>query len=133
MGDVEDNEAMISDIPFLCISPILKTLPNLEVLKIRGSSSRYRGGETWVFNPSLKHNNLKAVTIESGGISREVINQFCQLDLPALKYLELWTGREEYAGNSSIEDVMPIISGKYSKLKYLGLRNSEYSDDILRG
>lgn len=25
---------------------------------------------------------------------------------------------------------MPIISGKYPRLKYLGLRNSEYSDDI---
>ena len=130
LGDIEDREGMISDIPFLSVSPILQALPDLEVLKIRGSSSRYRGGETWVFNPSLKHDNLKALTIESGGISREVITQFCQLELPALEYVELWTGREEYSGTSSIEDIMPIISGKYPKLKYLGLRNSEYSDDI---
>lgn len=83
-----------------------------------------------VFNPPLKHDNLKALTIESGGLSREIITQFCQLELPALEYLELWTGKDEYGGTSSIQDLMPIISGKFPKLKYLGLRNSEYADEI---
>jgi hypothetical protein len=128
--DIKDDECMISGIPFLSISPILQALPYLEILKIRGSSSITRGGETWVFNPSLKHDNLKALTIESGGISREVITQFCQLQLPALEYLELWLGDYEYGGTSDIGDIMPIISGKYPKLKYLGLRNSQYSNNI---
>lgn len=42
----------------------------------------------------------------------------------------MWLGRDGYGGTSSIEDVMPIINGVFPKLKYLGLRNSEYSDDI---
>lgn len=128
--DIKDDECMISGIPFLSISPILEALPYLEILKIRGSSSITRGGETWVFSPSLKHDNLKALTIESGGISREVITQFCQLELPTLEYLELWLGDYEYGGTSDIGDILPIISGKYPKLKYLGLRNSQYSNNI---
>ena len=135
IGDIEDEECMISSINLPNVSPILQALPQLEVLKIRGGDrddflDEYCSGENGVFNPPLKHDNLKALTIESGGLSREIITQFCQLELPALEYLELWMGRDEYGGDSSIEDVMPIISGKFPRLKYLGLRNSEYADEI---
>ncbi|MGD1910767.1 MAG: HEAT repeat domain-containing protein [Rivularia sp. (in: cyanobacteria)] len=134
IGDIEDTECMISSINLPNVSPILQALPQLEVLKIRGGSDgifdEYCRGENGVFNPPLKHDNLKALTIESGGLSREIITQFCKLELPALEYLELWTGKDEYGGTSSIQDLMPIISGKFPKLKYLGLRNSEYADEI---
>ena len=40
-------------------------------------------------------------------------------------------GREEYGGTSSIEDIIPILYGRFPKLKYLGLRNSEYTNDIV--
>ncbi|MGB3760354.1 MAG: HEAT repeat domain-containing protein [Rivularia sp. (in: cyanobacteria)] len=126
IGDIQDEECMISMISLPCLSPILKASPQLEILKLRGRVDRYKE----VFNPHLKHENLKAIIIESGGLSWEFITQLCQLELPALEYLELWLGRKSYGGNSSIEDLMPIISGKYPKLKYLGLRNSQYSDDI---
>jgi hypothetical protein len=40
-------------------------------------------------------------------------------------------GRPDYGGNSSIDDLMPIIFGeKFPNLKYLGLKNCEYTDDI---
>ncbi len=126
IGDIQDEECMISMISLPCLSPIFKALPQLEILKLRGRVDRYKE----VFNPLLEHENLKAIIIESGGLSWEFITQLCQLELPALEYLELWLGRESYGGNSSIEDLMPIISGKFPKLKYLGLRNSQYSDDI---
>ncbi|MEO1376882.1 MAG: HEAT repeat domain-containing protein [Cyanobacteria bacterium J06635_10] len=134
IGDIEDCECMISSINLPNVSPILQALPQLEVLKIRGGSrdrfDEYCSGENGVFNPPLKHDNLKALTIESGGLSRAIITQFCQLELPALEYLELWMGSNRYGGDSSIEDVMPIISGKFPRIKYLGLRNSEYADEI---
>lgn len=129
IGDIEDSECMISSIEQSNLSLIFVAYPELEVLKIRGSNY-YRSGEGLIFDP-LQHNKLKALIIESGGLRREVINQICALELPALEYLELWLGRDEYGGTSSIDDLMPIISGQqFPKLKYLGLRNSEYSDDI---
>jgi hypothetical protein len=48
-----------------------------------------------------------------------------------LQYLELWIGTSEYGGDSFIEDLMPIISGeKFPNLKYLSLRNCDYTNDI---
>ncbi len=105
------------------ISPVLAVYPNLEVLQVRG-------GNGLAFSPWW-HDKLKALRIETGGISSQTIAQIRAFDLPALEYLELWLGSEDYGGDSTIDDVMPILSSKlFPKLKYLGLRNSEYSDDI---
>jgi len=131
IGDIEDHEDMISSIVQSDLSLIFVAYPDLEVLKVRagGIASYWRGGGL-AFQP-LQHDKLKALIIESGGLRREVIHQICNLDLLELEYLELWLGRDNYGGTSSIEDLMPIISGElFPNLKYLGLRNSEYTDDI---
>ncbi|KAF3884886.1 MULTISPECIES: hypothetical protein [Nostocales] len=129
IGDIEDSEDMISSIEQSNISLIFVAYPNLEVLKIRGD--RYRGPYNGGLEiEPLRHDKLKALIVESGGLRHEVVSQICNLELPALEYLELWLGRDDYGGSSSISDLMPILSGVFPKLKYLGLRNSEYSDDI---
>lgn len=123
IGDIKYDEWMISSIEQSDISPVLEAYPNLKVLQIRG-------GTGLVFSP-FQHDNLKALVIETGGLSRETIVQICDLDLPALEHLELWLGSYRYEGDSSVEDLMPILSGElFPMLSYLGLRNSEYADDI---
>ncbi len=129
IGDIQDSEYMISEIGQSNVSPILQAYPNLELLKIRGDSGGYPRTSGLAFDP-LRHDKLKTLIVESGGLRRETINPICNMELPELQYLELWLGRNEYGGTSSIDDLMPIISGVFPKLKYLGLRNSEYSDDI---
>jgi hypothetical protein len=130
IGDIEDPEMMISSIVQTDLSLVLVAYPDLEVLKIRGDSEYWGGGQALAFQP-LRHDRLKALIVESGGLHREAIAQICQLELPALEYLELWLGSEHYGGTSAINDIMPILSDNlFPKLKYLGLRNSEYTDDI---
>lgn len=138
IGDIEDREDMISSIQQSDISPVLAVYPNLEVLKVRSGRCNPKLEELLqigcgiglAFSPWW-HDKLKALIVETGGLSRQTIAQICTLELPALEYLELWLGRDEYGGDSTIDDVMPILSGElFPKLKYLGLRNSEYSDDI---
>ena len=125
IGDIEFSEWMISSIEQSDVSPILKAYPNLEVLQIRG-------GTGLAFSP-LQHDNLKAIVIETGGLRQETIAQISALNLPELEHIELWLGSRRYEGNSSVNDLMPIFSGKlFPMLSYLGLRNSEYSDDIAR-
>ncbi|MFN6486807.1 MULTISPECIES: STM4015 family protein [unclassified Nostoc] len=125
IGDIEFSEWMISSIEQSDISPLLNAYPQLEIIQIRG-------GKGLQFS-QLKHDNLKAIIIESGGLIPETIAQICALDLPALQHLELWLGSPSYGGDSFIDDLMPIISGElFPSLSYLGLRNSEYSDDIAR-
>ncbi|MEH2176951.1 STM4015 family protein [Nostoc sp.] len=125
IGDIKYSEYMISSIVQSDISPLLKAYPQLEIIQIRG-------GDGLEFS-QLKHESLKAIIIESGALNRRTIAQICALELPALQHLELWLGSSLYGGNSSVDDLMPIISGElFPTLSYLGLQNSEYSDDIAR-
>jgi hypothetical protein len=127
LGDIEDREQMISVLNFgKDISPILSVYPDLEILQIRcgGYSNGLYFSEWW-------HESLKVLRIESSGLNRSAITSLCQLELPALEYLELWTGAEEYGSDSSIEDVIPIISGgRFPSLRYLGIKNCEYTDEV---
>jgi hypothetical protein len=127
IGDIEDRERMISDLSFGCdISPVLSVHPDLEILHIRSGGR----GNNLSFS-EWRHEKLKALRIESSGLNRSAITSLCQLELPALEYLELWTGSDEYGSDSTIEDVMPIISGdKFPNLRYLGIKNCEYTDDV---
>ena len=113
IGEDEGGGDMISCITLPHVSPFLKALPQLEVLTIRGNSHYSYRGKALIFNPALKHNNLKALTIQSGGLSREAITQFCQLELPALEYFELWSGNYEYSGSSlsrmGIKELMAVF------------------------
>ncbi|NER33828.1 MAG: HEAT repeat domain-containing protein [Oscillatoria sp. SIO1A7] len=123
LGDISGEEYEISWIRHCNISPILKAYPNLEMLQIRG-------GDDLAFSPA-RQENLEILVVETGGLSRETIAQICALELPALEHLELWLGSDCYGGDSSIEDLMPILAGDlFPHLTYLGLRNSEYSDKI---
>lgn len=124
IGDIHSEESEISWIIQSDISPILEAYPNLQILQVRG-------GEGLAFSPFVGHEHLKALIIETGGLSSVTINQICALNLPKLQHLELWLGSDYYGGDSSIADLNPIlVEQKFPNLFYLGLRNSEYSDDI---
>lgn len=103
--------------------PLLAAFPQLQLL-------RTRGGSNLEFKQP-RHNKLRALALESGGLSVELVRSICTSDFPNLEHLELWLGTEEYGGTSRVQDLQPILSGKlFPKLKYLGLRNCEYADDI---
>lgn len=105
------------------ISPILKAYPKLTLLQVKG----YLNVEPL----QLKHINLQTLIIESSGLNSENIAQICSLKLPNLKHLELWLGSLGYGGNSSVKDLKPILYYElFPRLTYLGLCNSQYSDDI---
>lgn len=123
LGDILSEEYEISWIAQSDISPILSAYPHLEWLQVRGGS----GLE---FSP-VEHSNLKYLIIETGGLSEDAIAEICELQLPNLEHLELWLGSGGYGGNSTVEDLQPILEGNlYPKLKYLGLRNAQYTDEI---
>ncbi|MBN1909118.1 MAG: STM4015 family protein [Pirellulales bacterium] len=122
-GDITSEENEMSWIQQTDMSPLLEAFPNLQVL-------RTRGGEGLQFSQP-KHEKLRALALESGGLPVEVVRSVCMSKFPNLEYLELWLGTGEYGGTSSVQDLQPILSGKlFPKLKYLGFRNCEYVDDI---
>ena len=123
LGDITSEENEMSWITQTDLSPLLKAFPNLQLLRTRG------GGGLKLKKP--KHAKLRALALESGGLPVRVVRSVCTSDFPNLEYLELWLGTSNYGGDSSVRDLQPILSGKlFPKLKYLGLRNCEYADDI---
>lgn len=123
LGDILQEEQEISWINQADISPLLAAFPDLEVLRIRGA--------TGLKISKPEHKKLRALAIESGGLSKDVVAAICRGKFPELEYLELWLGTPDYEGDCTVNDLQPILKGKlFPKLTYLGLRNAEIADDI---
>lgn len=122
-GDIISEESEISWIQQTDLSPLFSAFPNLETLAIRGGDGLMLG--------SPRHDRLKTLIIQTGGLDGGVVRGLGQSQLPALEHLELWLGVDEYGGTVTPEDLEPILSGeRFPQLKYLGLRNSEIADRI---
>lgn len=103
------------------ITTILDAFPLLERLDLRGSD----GLE---FRP-VRHDSLRILRFESGGLTPEVVRAVSGCELPALEHLELWLGVAEYGGGSTVNDLEGILLGTgLPALRRLGLRNSEIQD-----
>lgn len=100
------------------INPLLEAFPDLQVLKLNGQFD-----ENLCFTP-LQHNCLKTLSVKTHSLS-SLLGQICELDLPALEYLEVWN--DSYVGGA-----ISILMGQlFPNLYYLGLPSFEDTDDIM--
>jgi hypothetical protein len=124
-GDILSEEREISWIQQSDLSPLFAAYPQLEYFCVRGADGLSLG--------SLKHDRLKSLIVQSGGLGANVVREVAAAELPELEYLELWLGTDEYGGDATVADLAPILEGGlFPKLKYLGLRDSEIANDIAR-
>lgn len=123
IGDMSSEECEISWIVQSDLSPLLSAFPELQSLTIQG------GNELKL--SSLRHDKLEELIMITGGLPKSVLHRIAESELPELRKLELYLGVEDYGFNGGLEDVMSAIPpGKFPKLTYLGLKNSEIQDDI---
>ncbi|MGW3243524.1 STM4015 family protein [Streptomyces sp. NPDC001070] len=123
IGDLEMEEAEISWIEQSNVTPVLDAYPRLEEFGVRGG--------TGLRFPAVRHQRLRTLCFEAGGLPGEVVRGVAASELPALEYLELWLGVEEYGGNATVADLAPVLAGgRFPALRHLGLRNSEIQDEI---
>ncbi|TDD73263.1 leucine-rich repeat domain-containing protein [Actinomadura darangshiensis] len=123
LGDILDWDLHISWIKHGDISPLFEAYPALERFEIRGASDLRLG--------PLRHDRLKALRIESGGLPAEVVRAVAGGALPALEHLDLWIGSEWYDGTSTAEDFAPFLTGeRFPSLKHLGLENGPFQDEF---
>lgn len=123
IGDITAEEQEISWIQQSDLSPLLAAFPNLELFQARGGDG--------LSLSELKHENLKALVIQTGGLPPNVVEDIANSQLPNLEKLEVWLGDENYGFDSTIEDFDAIINGgKFPKLTSLGITNSLIQDDI---
>lgn len=123
LGEMMVEECEISWINQSDVSPLLRAFSNLE-------SFRVRGGNGLSFS-KVKHDRLRELAIETGGLSRATLRELFLCDFPALTHLELLLGEPNYGFDGSVEDLQPLLSGRiYPSLKYLGLMNSNVANDV---
>lgn len=123
IGDMSYEECEISWIVQSDLSPLLTAYPELQTLKVQG-------GNELSFS-SLQHDKLEELVIITGGLGKDVIKSIAESELPNLTKLELYFGVEDYGFDGELEDILSVISsGKFPKLSYLGLKNSELQDEI---
>jgi hypothetical protein len=124
IGDMVSEENEVSWIVQSDVSPLLVAYPNLEHLRLRGSSELSLGGR-------IVHQKLKSLTIETGGLPPRLLEEVLASQLPALESLELWLGTPNYGGEATVQDLQPLLAGNlFPALKSLGLRDSEIADEI---
>jgi uncharacterized protein (TIGR02996 family) len=122
VGDFIQEECEISWSTLGDVGRLLPLLPHLEALTLRG-------GELTL--GALKHERLRRLEIESGGLPARAVQSVGQADLPALEHLTLWTGSAAYGGDGDARMLADLFQGtKLPRLVHLGLMNSEFSDDI---
>lgn len=123
-GDIEQEESELSWIENSNVSSILKAFPKLEHFQVRG-------GNSLTFGKGLQSEQLKSLIVETGGMDKAILAEIAAADLPNLELLELWLGTEDYGWDGSLADVQPFLSKDlFPQLQFLGLKNSDISDDI---
>ncbi|MEV0328690.1 STM4015 family protein [Micromonospora echinospora] len=123
LGDMTSEECEVSWMRVGDVSPLLTAYPELEVLRVRG-------GQDLTFSP-VRHERLRELAVETGGLSPAFTRAVLDSELPALTDLELWLGTPDYGGDTDVTDLAPLLAGeRFPALRRLGLRNAEIADDL---
>jgi hypothetical protein len=123
VGDLTQEQAEISWIEQSDVTGLLSTFPRLLEFGVRG-------GQGLLF-PPVRHERLRSLVFESGGLPATVVRGVTESELPCLDHLDLWLGVSEYGGDTEIADLAPLLSGtRFPGLRHLGLRNSEIQNEI---
>ncbi|WP_340021653.1 STM4015 family protein [Paenibacillus sp. FSL K6-1096] len=123
IGDMSYEECEISWINQTDLSPLLPAYPELQSLTAQGGTDLRLS--------QLQHDKLEELIIITGGLSKDVLADVAASRLPNLRKLELYLGVDNYGFDGGLEDILPLIEpGKFPKLTYLGLKNSEIQDEI---
>ncbi|HWS39371.1 MAG TPA: STM4015 family protein [Actinoplanes sp.] len=123
IGEMSYEQQEISWIFQADYRPLLTAFPALERLWIRGDGDL-------AFSP-MRHEGLRELVIQSGGLPTSVLEDLLACDLPHLSRLELWLGVDGYGGDIGVDDLAPILSGRaFPALTHLGLCNSEIAEEL---
>lgn len=123
IGEMTFEQCEISWINQGPLNPLLEAFGRLERLWVRGSVGLELA--------PLRHEGLRELVLQSGGLPAPVIAAVLGCDLPHLSHLELWLGVENYGGGATPGDLAPLLTGRaFPALTHLGLRNAENTDEI---
>lgn len=110
LADVVGEECEVSWLEMCDITPLIDAFPLLEELTVRGCGDSGSEEEKLRLRP-VRHGSLKSLRFESGGLPGHVVRAVGASELPALERLELWLGVDWYGGDTTVDDMRPVLSG----------------------
>ncbi|GAA0452585.1 hypothetical protein Ade02nite_00560 [Paractinoplanes deccanensis] len=123
VGEMSSEQCEISWINQTDVTPFLQAFPALERFWVRGA----QGLEL----TPIRHEGLRELVIQSGGLPATVARAVGACDFPRLTHLELWLGVDAYGGDARADDLAPILSGRaFPALTHLGLCNAEIVEEL---
>ncbi|MDT0545180.1 MULTISPECIES: STM4015 family protein [Streptomyces] len=129
LGDVTAEECELSWLEMTDVTPVVEAYPLLEEFVARGCGYG-APDEALAFRP-VRHERLRTLRFESGGLPASIVRAVCDSELPRLERLALWLGVDQYGGDATIADLAPLLAGgRFPELRHLGLQNSEMQDEI---
>ncbi|MER7168144.1 STM4015 family protein [Micromonospora sp. NPDC000207] len=125
LADLIGEQCEISWITHDDITGILRAYPQLETLWVRG-------GNELRMEP-VRHEGLRELVIQTGGLPGHVSRAVAASDLPHLHRLDLWLGQSDYGGDTTPADLADLLAGdRVPALRHLAICNAENADDIAR-
>ena len=90
---------------------------------------RVRGGKVELGKIDLPE--LRAFTVETGGLPLGAVKSIVNAKWPKLEALEIWFGQDNYGAKGGVKDLKPLLDGEgVPNLRKLGLRNAEFTDAL---
>lgn len=130
LADATSEECEISWLQLTDVTTVLEAFPLLEELGVRGGDSQGLGEGPLSLRP-VRHEALRVLRFESGGLPGQVVRAIGACELPALERLELWLGVSQYGGDATVADLAPVLAGgRFPAVRHLGLQDSELQDEI---
>ncbi|UGQ11446.1 STM4015 family protein [Yinghuangia sp. ASG 101] len=130
VGHITSDQHEISWIPRGDVTQVLESFPELEELTYRFGQRSNRDEPSDVLRP-VRHERLRRLTLETGGLPAHVPGAIAACDFPALEHLDVWLGVEFYGGDATVRDLDALLVGaSLPRLRHLGMMNSEIQNDI---
>ncbi|MGQ4267940.1 STM4015 family protein [Nocardiopsis changdeensis] len=124
-ADLTYSDSEVSWLNHGDLGPVLDALPGLERFAVRGT-----GGMALAVDG---HPALRSLVLQGGGLPAELTRRVVAGHYPNLEHLELWIGVPDYGGDTTPEDLAPLLNGEvHTGVRSLGLRNAQYTDRWVR-
>jgi len=126
-GDILREQSDVAYIEQMPLTSIIEAYPDLTELWVRGGGP---GSEPLV--GPVKHDRLRVLVFQSGGLPATTIRGIGECEFPELEHLEFYFGNPDYGGDGTPDDVAWLLAGsRFPKLRYLGLTDSVIQDEIV--
>ncbi|QSQ16321.1 TIGR02996 domain-containing protein [Myxococcus landrumensis] len=106
------------------VSALYAVLPRLRSLDLRGIHARLG---------DIDLPELREFTLQTWDLSRSGCDSLLKAKWPKLERMEVWLGGDSTDAMRSVTDLTPLLDGaSLPSLRRLGLRNTRWTDDLVR-